>query len=68
VARDPDKTRELELLEQRQRAELPQPDAAIRRETARVRIPEAGALPRSEALLERLYHGELVPREKKPQV
>lgn len=33
-----------------------------------MRIPEAGALPRSEALLERLYAGELVPREKKPQV
>lgn len=33
-----------------------------------MRIPEAGALPKSAALLERLYHGELVPREKKPQV
>ncbi|MFO7565712.1 MAG: aminotransferase class III-fold pyridoxal phosphate-dependent enzyme [Enhygromyxa sp.] len=61
-------SRELELLEQRQRAELPPPDAPIRRETARVRIPEGGALPRSRALLERLYHGELIPREKKPQV
>lgn len=61
-------THELELLEQRQRAELPPPDAPIRRETARVRIPAGGALPRSTALLERLYHGELVPREKKPQV
>jgi 4-aminobutyrate aminotransferase-like enzyme/GNAT superfamily N-acetyltransferase len=56
------------LLEQRQRAELPPPDAPIRRETARVRIPEGGALPRSAALLDRLYHGELIPREKKPQV
>ncbi len=68
VPRDRDHSRELDLLEQRQRAELPPPDMAIRRETARVRIPEHGALPRSAELLERLYHGELVPREKKPQV
>ena len=33
-----------------------------------MRIPEGGQLPRSAALLERLYQGELVPREKKPQV
>ncbi|EDM81823.1 L-lysine aminotransferase [Plesiocystis pacifica SIR-1] len=59
---------ELALLERRQREEAPAPDAPVRRETSRVRIPEGGKLPRSEALLERLYHGELVPREKKPQV
>lgn len=40
----------------------------MERETSRVRIPDGGAIPQSQALLERLYHGELVPREKKPQV
>jgi 4-aminobutyrate aminotransferase-like enzyme/GNAT superfamily N-acetyltransferase len=40
----------------------------VRRETSRVRIPGGGAMPRSERLLERLHHGELVPRERKPQV
>jgi len=68
VSRDPQTSRELELLELAQRAESPLPDAPIRRETARVRIPEHGAMPRSARLLERLYHGELVPREKKPHV
>ena len=33
-----------------------------------MRIPDKGALPQSSALLDRLFHGELVPREKKPQV
>lgn len=33
-----------------------------------MRIPKDGALPHSQAWLERLYHGELVPRERKPQV
>ncbi len=33
-----------------------------------MRIPEGGTLPRSTELLERLYHGELVPREKKSLV
>ncbi len=60
--------RELELLEARQREESPAPQAPVRRETSRVRIPTDGAIPRSRALLERLYAGELVPREKKPQV
>ena len=68
VTRDLHLSRALEQLEQRQREEAPAVNAPIRRETARVRIPEGGVLPRSEALLERLYHGELVPREKKPQV
>ncbi|MCA9683222.1 MAG: aminotransferase class III-fold pyridoxal phosphate-dependent enzyme, partial [Myxococcales bacterium] len=68
MTRDLHLSRALEQLEQRQREEAPAVNAPIRRETARVRIPEGGVLPRSEALLERLYHGELVPREKKPQV
>ncbi len=33
-----------------------------------MRVPEGGILPASEAWLERLYAGELVPREKKPLV
>lgn len=33
-----------------------------------MRIPPGGALPQSDAWLERLYAGDLVPREKKPQV
>jgi 4-aminobutyrate aminotransferase-like enzyme/GNAT superfamily N-acetyltransferase len=58
----------LRELEQRQRAEAPAPGAPVRRETGRVRIPEGGAVPQSDALLERLYAGELVAREKKPYV
>jgi 4-aminobutyrate aminotransferase-like enzyme/predicted N-acetyltransferase YhbS len=61
-------SRDLELLELAQREREAAPGAPIRRETSRVRIPEDGALPRSRELLERLYHGELVPRERKPQV
>ncbi|PRP99367.1 putative L-lysine-epsilon aminotransferase [Enhygromyxa salina] len=68
MSRDPQHSRELELLETRQREEAPAADLRVNRETSRVRIPEQGALPRSAALLERLYHGELVPRERKPQV
>ncbi|KIG12994.1 Acetylornithine aminotransferase [Enhygromyxa salina] len=33
-----------------------------------MRIPVGGGLSQSAAWLERLYHGELVPRERKPQV
>ena len=40
----------------------------MRRETSRVRIPSGGAIPSSAAWLERLYAGELIPREKKEQV
>ncbi len=58
----------LEDLEQRQRLEAPAPGAPVRRETGRVRIPEGGAVPQSAALLERLYAGDFVPREKKPYV
>lgn len=61
-------SRDLELLEARQRDEAPAPQAPIRRETSRVRIPHEGAIPSSAAWLERLYAGELIPREKKPQV
>jgi 4-aminobutyrate aminotransferase-like enzyme/GNAT superfamily N-acetyltransferase len=61
-------SRDLEWLEDRQRDEAPAPEAPVRRETSRVRIPHAGAIPRSAAWLERLYAGELIPREKKPQV
>jgi 4-aminobutyrate aminotransferase-like enzyme/GNAT superfamily N-acetyltransferase len=61
-------SRDLELLEDRQRAEAPAPQAPVRRETSRVRIPHGGAIPTSAAWLERLYAGELIPREKKPQV
>ena len=46
----------------------PRPGAPVRRETGRVRIPEGGAVPRSEEWLERLYADELVAREKKPYV
>jgi 4-aminobutyrate aminotransferase-like enzyme/GNAT superfamily N-acetyltransferase len=55
-------------LERRQRDEAPTPGAPIQREAARVRIPEGGSVPRSAALLERLYAGDLVSREKKPFV
>lgn len=55
-------------LEQRQRAELPAPDAPLRRWSRGVRLPPDGALPQSQAWLERLYAGDVVPREKKPQV
>ncbi len=60
----------LSELEARQRAELPAPGGGrlLERETSRVRVPEGGRLPASEAWLERLYAGELVPREKKPLV
>lgn len=68
MSRDLQHSRELDLLELRQREEAPDPGAPVRRETTRVRIPERGELPRSRALLERLYRGELVPRERKPQV
>lgn len=68
MSRDPQHSRELELLELRQREEAPVPGGPVRRESSRVRIPEHGAMPRSEQLLERLYHGELVPRERKPHV
>jgi 4-aminobutyrate aminotransferase-like enzyme/GNAT superfamily N-acetyltransferase len=61
-------SRDLELLEARQREEAPAPQAPVRRETSRVRIPHEGAIPSSAAWLERLYAGELIPREKKPQV
>ncbi|MFV8753474.1 aminotransferase class III-fold pyridoxal phosphate-dependent enzyme [Nannocystaceae bacterium ST9] len=61
-------SRDLELLEARQRDEAPAPQAPVRRETSRVRIPQHGAIPMSAAWLERLYAGELIPREKKPQV
>jgi len=63
-----DHSRVLELLEQRQREEAPAPQALAQRETSRVRIPADGAIPQSRALLERLYQGGVVPREKKPQV
>jgi len=59
---------QLERLESSQRSKEVAADAPVRWEVSRVRIPEAGALPQSQALLERLYDGELVPREKKPQV
>src|SRR5690242_4235889 len=68
VSRDPQHSIELDLLELRQREEAPVPGGPVRRETSRVRNPENGAMPRSERLLERLYHGELTPRERKPQV
>jgi 4-aminobutyrate aminotransferase-like enzyme/predicted N-acetyltransferase YhbS len=68
VSRDPQHSRELELLELRQREEAPAPGGPVRRESSRVRIPDNGAMPRSEQLLERLHHGELVPRERKPHV
>ena len=68
VSRSSQHSRALELLELLQREEAPAPGAPVRREASRVRIPKHGALPRSAALLERLYHGELVPRERKPQV
>ena len=55
-------------LERSQRAEAPTPDHAVYREVSRVRIPEDGALPQSAAWLERLYAGDFVAREKKPQV
>src|SRR5699024_7807104 len=66
VSRSSQHSRALELLELLQREEAPAPGAPVRREASRVRIPKHGALPRSAALLERLYHGELVPRERKP--
>ena len=59
---------EFDALEQLQRQEAPRPDALFERETRRVRIPPGGALPRSAALLERLYAGAFVPREKKELV
>ncbi|WP_181234041.1 aminotransferase class III-fold pyridoxal phosphate-dependent enzyme [Enhygromyxa salina] len=68
MSRDPQHSRALELLEILHREESPAPGAPVRRETSRVRIPKQGALPQSAAWLERLYHGELVPRERKPQV
>ena len=55
-------------LERAQRREAPTPDAPVYREVSRVRIPEEGRLPQSDALLERLYVGDLVAKEKKPQV
>ncbi len=55
-------------LERRQRAEAPAPEAATYREQTRVRIPAGGSLPESAAWLERLYEGDLVPREKKEPV
>jgi 4-aminobutyrate aminotransferase-like enzyme/ribosomal protein S18 acetylase RimI-like enzyme len=58
----------LEELEHRQRAEAPAPGAPVRRQTGRVRIPVGGAVPQSDALLERLYADGFVPREKKPYV
>ncbi len=61
-------SRDLDLLEARQRDEAPAPQAPVRRETSRVRIPHDGAIPTSAAWLERLYAGELIPREKKAQV
>ena len=42
-------------LEVRQRGESPVPGGLQRRETSQVRIPAEGSLPRSSALLERLY-------------
>src|SRR5204863_231690 len=68
VSRDPQHCRALELLELHQREEAPAPGGPVRRESSRVRIPNHGAMPRSERLLERLHHGELVPRERKPHV
>ena len=65
-------SQQLIQLEQRQRDEAPAPQAPIERECTRVRLPAGGpgqaAIPRSQALLERLTHGELIPREKKPFV
>jgi len=55
-------------LETQQRDEAPRPGPPVERETRRVRIPKDGALPRSTALLERMYAGEFIPREKKPLV
>ena len=59
---------ELDVLERAQRDEAPAADAIFERETRRVRIPSGGHLPRSAALLERLYAGRFVPREKKELV
>ncbi len=59
---------ELDELERRQRAELPSPTRLRRRETSRVRIPEEGALPRSQELLGRIYADQFLAAEKKPMV
>jgi 4-aminobutyrate aminotransferase-like enzyme/GNAT superfamily N-acetyltransferase len=58
----------LDDLERAQRQESPATDAIFERELRRVRIPEGCSLPRSAALLERLYAGDFVPREKKEMV
>ncbi|MCB9566480.1 MAG: aminotransferase class III-fold pyridoxal phosphate-dependent enzyme [Myxococcales bacterium] len=66
----PDRDLDLLLaeLETRQRGEAPRPGALVERETQRVRIPVGGELPRSAALLDRIYAGDFVAREKKPMV
>ncbi len=58
----------LSELEAKQRDEAPRPGALFERETRRVRIPKNGAMPRSTALLERMYAADFIPREKKPMV
>jgi 4-aminobutyrate aminotransferase-like enzyme/GNAT superfamily N-acetyltransferase len=55
-------------LEDAQRREEVPAGALVEREVTRVRVPADGLRPRSAALLERLYAGGLVPREKKELV
>lgn len=64
-------------LQAQHRAERPAPDALVHLWTRGVHLPEGGALPQSQALLERMYgsgdgsgdgSGPFVPREKKPMV
>lgn len=58
----------LAALEAAQRSEEVRPGTPHTRWTSKVAIPQGGRMPRSEALLERLYAGDFVPREKKPMV
>ncbi len=51
-----------------QRAELPAPDAPLRRWSRGVRLPEGGHLPQSKAWLDRLHAEHFVPIERKAQV
>lgn len=56
-----------ELIAQ-QRAQDVKPHAPLQLHSGGVSLPDGGTVPKSDALLERMYEGDFVPREKKPFV